>query len=86
MKIIDRRLRKLEDILALQEQLPSLAEIIRAGRWPCIAGGQPLQVAPSKTVAQPHTLAEILRYRREIRLAQEAGASGERGRTAEQAQ
>jgi hypothetical protein len=44
MKIIDRRVRKLEGILAPQEEGPSLAEIIRAGRWPRIAGGQPLQI------------------------------------------
>src|ERR1700682_1683294 len=74
MKAIDRRLRRLEDNLAPQggEEGTSTAETLRVGRWPRIAGGQSLQVAPSKTVAQPRTLAEIVRYRRQIRLAQEA--------------
>ena len=60
------------------EEGPSIAEILRAGRWTGIAGGQ---VSPSKTVAgaQPRTMAEIVRYRRQIRLAQEAGASGNEG-------
>jgi len=72
MRTISRRLRRLEDILSPQEEEegPSIAEILRTGRWPSIAGGQSLQVAPSKTVAQPRTLAEIVRYRRQIRLAQ----------------
>jgi hypothetical protein len=80
MRTISRRLRKLEVVLAPQEEGPSIAEILRAGRWPSIAGGESVQVASSKTVAQPRTTAEIVRYRRQIRLAQEAGASGERGR------
>jgi hypothetical protein len=73
MRTINRRLRRLEDILAPQEveEGPSIAEILRAGRWPGIAGGQ---VSPAKIVAsaQPRTMAEIVRYRRQIRLAQEA--------------
>ena len=72
MKAIDRRLRRLEDIIAPQgEEGPSIAEILRAARWPSITGGQG---SPSRTVAgtQPRTLAEIVRYRRQIRLAQEA--------------
>jgi hypothetical protein len=75
MRSINRRLRRLKDIIAPQgEEGPSITEILRAARWPGIAGGQSLQVAPSKTVAsaQPRTMAEIVRYRRQIRLAQEA--------------
>jgi hypothetical protein len=67
------------------EEGQSIAEILQAARSPGMAGGQFLRVAQSKTVAQPRTLAEIVRYRREIQLAQEVGASGERGRIAEQA-
>jgi hypothetical protein len=83
MRSINRRLRRLKDIIAPQgEEGPSIAEILRAARWPSIAGGQLLQGLPLKTVAgtQPRTMAEIVRYRRQIRLAQDAGASGERGR------
>jgi hypothetical protein len=67
------------------EDQPSIAEILRAGRWPGRAGGQD---SPSETVAdaQPRTMAEIVRRRRQIRLAREAGASGECGRVAEQSQ
>jgi hypothetical protein len=76
MRALSRRLRKLEDVISPQEGEagPSIAEIIRAARWPGIAGGQSLQIAPSKSVAPPRTMAEIVRYRRQIRLAQEAGS------------
>jgi len=72
---LSRRIRKLEDILAEQEEeeRPSIAEILRAGRWPGREGGQ---VSPTKivSVAQPRTLAEIVRYQRQMRLAQEEEA------------
>jgi hypothetical protein len=84
MTALGRRLRKLDEIQAEQEEEegPSIAEILRAGRWPPRAGGE---VSPSKTVAcaQPRTLAEIVRYRRQQRLAREGGA--DLGQRAEQA-
>jgi hypothetical protein len=71
MKTLSRRLRKLEEIQAEQEEEegPSIAEILRAGRWPGREGGQ---ASPSLTTVgtQPRTPAEIIRYRRQMRLAQ----------------
>ena len=81
MNTLSRRLRKLEDIQAEQEEEegPSIAEILRAGRGSDRAGGP---VSPTKivAVAQPRTPAEILRYRRQMRLAQ-AQQGNEGGQT-----
>jgi len=75
MNTLSRRLRKLEDIQAEQEEEdgPSIAETLRAGHWPGREGGQ---ASPTKivAVAQPRTPAEIIRYRRQMRLAQEEQA------------
>ena len=78
MNTLSRRVRKLEDIQAVEEEEegPSIAEILRAGRWPGREGGQ---ASPSKIAVgtQPRTLAEIVRYRRQMRLAQaEQGNEG----------
>lgn len=42
--------------------------------------GQRLLLSRRMVEHEPRTMAEIVRYRRQIRLAQQAGASGERGR------
>ena len=51
MNTLSRRLRKLEDIQAEQEEEegPSIAEILRAGRWSDRAGGQVSPTKPEKT-------------------------------------
>ena len=74
MRTINRRLRKVEVVLAPPEEEdgPSIAEILRAGRWHGIAGGQ---VSTSRTVAgtQSLTMAEIVRRRRQV----QTGPAGE---------